>query len=163
MPATPRHDASPATSDSSAEQGKLTPDDETRARFAELGRRGGEVRAARMRARKEAVAAELHLATMEERRRYITDLAGLLKAADLDEARRATAGAALVRALNDLDGLDEIRRERDALRTELATLRAFGTTGQQSYTTSLGDTPVTESGQPPSGVGPLDPRPGASK
>ncbi len=91
-----------------------------------LGSIGGKRRAERALARKTSIAAEIHLATVGEMRSFVTQLAGELKAADLDEARKATAGAALIRALSELDGLSEIVKERDALRAEVALLRAMG-------------------------------------
>ncbi len=76
--------------------------------------------------RKAAIAAEVHLGTVGEMREFITRLAGELQAADLDAARKSTAGAALIRALAELDGFSELVKERDALRGEVALLRAMG-------------------------------------
>jgi hypothetical protein len=112
--------------DASHKPGRPPAADATPEQRAEWGRLGGHRRAERNRERKAAVAAEVHLSTVADMRGFIETLAGDLKAASLDEARKATAGAALVRALTELDGFSEIVRERDALRAELAMVKTMG-------------------------------------
>lgn len=79
-----------------------------------------------MRARRAAEAAAVKLESIEDMRAFLEKLAGELAAAPLDESRKATAGAQIVRALTELDGFREVVKERDALRTEVAMLRAVG-------------------------------------
>lgn len=123
-----------------------------RAALRALGSIGGKRAAERAAARKATTAADVHLSTVSEMRTFVTQLAGELKAANLDEARKATAGAALIRALAELDGFSELVRERDALRTEVAMLRAGHAVTDRTFTTSLGDAPEPDATGPSPGT-----------
>jgi hypothetical protein len=113
---------------------------------AEWGRRGGVIAAERQRVRRAAAAEAVKLTTVDDMRGFLEKVAGELAVATLDESRKAQAAAAIVRALSELDNFREIVRERDALRSEVALLRAVNN-GPARYETTL--TRPAETGSSP--------------